>query len=107
SASHDTGVLALAKGRGDTSAHEADDPLRVDPDGKPYPPFHDVQCMVDGEAAASLTEVGTSRGRAPACTVTSCKAVAGDRWPESVPVQSRGMTAGLARTGIATANEPA
>ncbi len=58
------GVLAFSGGldltirRWDTSEHAAHDPLRTDPDGKPYPPFHDVQCMVDGEAAAALDGTG-------------------------------------------------
>jgi phospholipase D1/2 len=99
------GGLDLTIRRWDTSAHQAHDPLRVDPDGKPYPPFHDVQCMVDGEAAVSLTELAESRWRAAGCTVTTFKAVVEDRWPASVPVQSRGMTAGIARTGIASAGE--
>jgi phosphatidylserine/phosphatidylglycerophosphate/cardiolipin synthase-like enzyme/uncharacterized membrane protein YdjX (TVP38/TMEM64 family) len=107
------GVLAFSGGldltirRWDTAAHAADDPLRADPDGKPYPPFHDVQCMVDGEAAACLKEVVESRWRAACCTVVPTPAVTGDRWPVSVPVQARGMTAGIARTGIAIADEPA
>ena len=102
-----SGGLDLTIRRWDTGAHAADDPLRVDPDGKPYPPFHDVQCMVDGDAAASLREVAEHRWRAAGCTVTPSPAVTGDRWPASVPVQARGMTAGIARTGIATAGEPA
>ena len=107
------GVLAFSGGldltirRWDTSAHAADDTHRVDPDGKPYPPFHDVQCMVDGEAANCLREVAENRWRAAGCTVTKSAVVTGDRWPVSVPVQARGMTAGIARTGIATADEPA
>ncbi len=106
------GVLAFSGGldltirRWDSSAHAAHDRLRADPDGKPYPPFHDVQCMVDGEAAACLTAVAESRWRAAGCTVTKSAAVFGERWPASVPVQARGMTAGIARTGIATASEP-
>ena len=106
------GVLAFSGGldltirRWDSSAHAAHDPLRADPDGKTYPPFHDVQCMVDGEAAVCLTEVAESRWRAAGCTVTKAAAVSGERWPASVPVQARGMTAGIARTGIATASEP-
>ena len=64
-----SGGLDLTIRRWDTSAHDAHNPLRVDPDGKPYPPFHDVQCMVDGEAAASLTEVAENRWRAAGCTV--------------------------------------
>jgi phosphatidylserine/phosphatidylglycerophosphate/cardiolipin synthase-like enzyme/uncharacterized membrane protein YdjX (TVP38/TMEM64 family) len=107
------GVLAFSGGldltirRWDSSAHAADDPHRVDPDGKPYPSFHDVQCMVDGDAAACLTEVVESRWRAAGCTVIPTPVVSGECWPVSVPVQARGMTAGIARTGIATADEPA
>lgn len=107
------GVLAFSGGldltirRWDSSAHAADDPHRLDPDGKPYPPFHDVQCMVDGEAAACLTEVVETRWRAAGCTILPSPAVSSDRWPASVPVQARDVTAGIARTGIATADEPA
>ena len=46
-----------------------------------------------------------SRWRAAGCTVETSAAVTGERWPASVPVQSRGMTAGIARTEIATASE--
>ena len=88
------GGLDLTIRRWDTSAHDAHHPLRVDPDGKPYPPFHDVQCMVDGEAAASLTELAESRWRAAGCTVETSAAVTGERWPASVPVQSRGHDGG-------------
>jgi phosphatidylserine/phosphatidylglycerophosphate/cardiolipin synthase-like enzyme/uncharacterized membrane protein YdjX (TVP38/TMEM64 family) len=96
------GGLDLTIRRWDTSAHEAHDPLRVDPDGKPYPPFHDVQCMLDGEAAVHLMELVESRWRAAGCTVETTAAVRDERWPASVPVQSRGMTVGIARTEIAT-----
>lgn len=100
-----SGGLDLTIRRWDTSAHKACDPLRTDPDGKPYPPFHDVQCMVDGEAAASLAELAERRWQAAGCTVEKTAAVTGERWPASVPVQSRAMTAGIARTEIATASE--
>ncbi|MET0674893.1 MAG: phospholipase, partial [Bradyrhizobium sp.] len=100
-----SGGLDLTIRRWDTSAHKACDPLRTDPDGKPYPPFHDVQCMVDGEAAAGLAELAERRWRAAGCTVEKTAAVTGERWPASVPVQSRAMTTGIARTEIATATE--
>jgi phospholipase D1/2 len=102
-----SGGLDLTIRRWDTSAHKAHDPLRVDPDGKPYPPFHDVQCMVDGEAAAGLAEVVERRWLAAGCLVTPFAAATGDRWPASVPVQSRDIIAGIARTGIAGAGEAA
>jgi phosphatidylserine/phosphatidylglycerophosphate/cardiolipin synthase-like enzyme/uncharacterized membrane protein YdjX (TVP38/TMEM64 family) len=100
-----SGGLDLTIRRWDTSAHNACDPLRTDPDGKPYPPFHDVQCMVDGEAAAGLAELAERRWQVAGCTVEKTAAVTGERWPASVPVQSRGMTTGIARTEIATAAE--
>ena len=100
------GGLDLTIRRWDTSEHDARHPLRTDPDGKPYPPFHDVQCMVDGEAAAGLSDVAESRWRAAGCTVETAADVTGERWPASVPVQSQGMTAGIARTEITTAGDP-
>ena len=53
-----SGGLDLTIRRWDNSEHAAGNPHRLDPDGRPYPPFHDVQCMVDGEAAAALSETG-------------------------------------------------
>ena len=55
------GGLDLTKSRWDTPAHACQDPLRVDADGQPYAPFHDVQMMVSGEAAAALGELARDR----------------------------------------------
>ncbi|MGB9370028.1 MAG: VTT domain-containing protein [Xanthobacteraceae bacterium] len=52
-----SGGLDLAVRRWDTSLHHLDDPHRRDPSGKPYPPFHDVQMVVDGDAARALAEL--------------------------------------------------
>ena len=101
-----SGGLDLTIRRWDTSDHAARHPHRADPDGKPYPPFHDVQCMVDGEAAAALAELAEGRWRAAGCTVENATAIRGDRWPASVPVQARDITAGIARTEIKTARDP-
>ena len=48
------GGIDLAQCRWDTSEHRTNHPLRVFFDGRPCRPFHDVQMMVDGKAAASL-----------------------------------------------------
>ncbi|MET3844675.1 VTT domain-containing protein [Bradyrhizobium sp. OAE829] len=92
------GGLDLTIRRWDTSEHRLDHPLRRDPDGKPYPPFHDVQCMVEGSAAAALGEIATARWTAAGCTSEPLLPVAGDHWPASVPVQAQAITAGIART---------
>jgi len=57
------GGLDLTIRRWDTPEHRADEPRRVDPAGDPYPPFHDVQMMVDGAAAAALGELARERWR--------------------------------------------
>ncbi len=92
------GGLDLTIRRWDTSEHRLDHPLRRDPDGKPYPPFHDVQCMVEGPAAAALGEIATARWTAAGCTSEPLLPVAGDHWPASVPAQAQAITAGIART---------
>ena len=92
------GGLDLTIRRWDTSEHRLDHPLRRDPDGKPYPPFHDVQCMVEGPAAAALGEIATARWTAAGCTSEPFLPVAGDHWPASVPAQAQAITAGIART---------
>ena len=43
-----SGGLDLTGRRWDTPKHEIDNPWRIDPGGKPYRPFHDVQAIVDG-----------------------------------------------------------
>lgn len=102
-----SGGLDLTVRRWDSSAHRADEPLRVDQDGKPYPPFHDVQCMVDGEAAAALGEIVAARWEAAGCEPQRAEPAGGDRWPASVAVQARDVTTGIARTEVRTVSRPA
>jgi phosphatidylserine/phosphatidylglycerophosphate/cardiolipin synthase-like enzyme/uncharacterized membrane protein YdjX (TVP38/TMEM64 family) len=57
------GGLDLAQCRWDTPAHRPRHPLRVFPDGRPCRPFHDVQMMVDGNAAVALGDLCRTRWR--------------------------------------------
>lgn len=57
------GGFDISRWRWDTSAHAADEPRRREPDGDPYPPFHDLQLLVDKEAASALEEVVLDRWR--------------------------------------------
>lgn len=59
-----SGGLDLTIRRWDTGEHGLDDPRRVDPAGTPYPPFHDVQMAVTGEAAVALATLVAERWRA-------------------------------------------
>jgi phosphatidylserine/phosphatidylglycerophosphate/cardiolipin synthase-like enzyme/endonuclease/exonuclease/phosphatase family metal-dependent hydrolase/uncharacterized membrane protein YdjX (TVP38/TMEM64 family) len=55
------GGLDLTRRRWDTSRHAPDEPGRRDPSGHPYPPFHDVHALVDGEAAHALAALAEAR----------------------------------------------
>ncbi len=53
----------LSKWRWDSSEHRADDPRRIDPAGRPYPPFHDIGMMVSGKVARALGDLVRQRWR--------------------------------------------
>lgn len=94
------GGLDLSKWRWDTSEHAVDNELRIDPDGKPYPPFHDVQMLVDGDAAAVLGELARERWHTAfgSKAVEAGNKVEDDQWPASVEVDQEKVNVGIART---------
>ena len=92
------GGFDLSKWRWDTPDHRSKDPMRVDPDGATYKPFHDVQMMVDGEAAAALAELARERWK----TAGGRRCVSGDTrndpWPHDVMPDFRNVDVAIART---------
>jgi len=93
------GGIDLCKWRWDTSEHRANDPRRVTPDGDCYPPFHDVQMMVDGDAATALGDLARERWRR--ATGKQLKAPPQsdlDPWPARVPPDLQDVRVGIART---------
>jgi phospholipase D1/2 len=94
------GGLDLTIRRWDTPAHRPDEPRRVDPGGDPYPPFHDVQMMVDGAAAVALGELARERWRR--ATDRDPQAVVHestpDPWPGSVRPDLTGVEVAIVRT---------
>jgi phospholipase D1/2 len=93
-----SGGLDLAIRRWDTSAHALADERRRDPADRPYRPFHDVQIMVDGKAAAALAELARWRWERGACERLRPLGLSGDRWPEGVAPDFRDVAIGIART---------
>lgn len=81
-----SGGLDLTGHRWDTSEHPLEHPLRKTPTGQTYPPFHDVQALVDGPIAASLGELARERwrksggGRTPPVQPSLA-----DLWPDIEP----------------------
>jgi phosphatidylserine/phosphatidylglycerophosphate/cardiolipin synthase-like enzyme len=94
-----SGGMDLTVGRWDRTPHQAHDPLRVDPDGKSYPAVHDVQMLVDGDAACVLAEVAKDRWRnatgGGAPLDCDCRH---DYWPEGVAPDFVDIDVAVART---------
>jgi phosphatidylserine/phosphatidylglycerophosphate/cardiolipin synthase-like enzyme/uncharacterized membrane protein YdjX (TVP38/TMEM64 family) len=104
-----SGGLDVTIRRWDTSEHAIDNEQRVDPAGAPYPPFHDVQMMVDGAAARALAEIACGRWTR-ACTqeVGSFEgALDHDPWPDGVEPDFTDVDVGIARTQPEYAGQPA
>jgi phosphatidylserine/phosphatidylglycerophosphate/cardiolipin synthase-like enzyme/uncharacterized membrane protein YdjX (TVP38/TMEM64 family) len=104
------GGLDLTIRRWDTPAHHAAEPGRVDPFGRPYPPAHDIQMMVDGDAAAALGEIARARWQT-ATGQTPAPAAAPpppdqDLWPEATVPDVRDAPIGIARTMPAFRDAP-
>ena len=91
------GGLDLTVRRWDTGAHRVDEPRRRDPRGRAYRPFHDVQAMVEGEAARALGSLARERWRR-ACGQEVATVEGGDRWPDHVEPDFRDVTVGIARS---------
>ena len=93
------GGLDLTRSRWDTPTHRANNPLRVNEDGQPYRPFHDVQMLVDGEAAAALGELVRQRWRrATGQNIRGPVAATRDPWPDGLQPDLTEVRVAIART---------
>lgn len=99
------GGLDICSRRWDTSSHDPNDPRRVDLAGDPYPPFHDVQIAVDGDAARALGDLARERWRLATGEHLTPTAVRGDPWPRSVTPDFTNVEVAIARTLPATRAE--
>jgi phosphatidylserine/phosphatidylglycerophosphate/cardiolipin synthase-like enzyme len=78
------GGMDLTIRRWDTTKHEAGHPLRKGPDGVPYPPVHDVQMLVEGEAALVVSDVARERWRRMVKENVAPVTASGDLWPHDL-----------------------
>jgi phospholipase D1/2 len=79
------GGFDLGKDRWDTSLHSPNDPNRINPDQSSYPPFHDLQWLVEGDIAQQLGELTRERWhRVTNQHVAYCKKPAKSLWPDRV-----------------------
>ena len=93
------GGFDLSKWRWDTSAHLAEDPRRVDTEGKPYPPFHDLQMLVDNEVATALEALCLQRwALATGEALAPTEPPDSDPWPSEVVPMLQDHGCAIART---------
>lgn len=93
-----SGGLDLTIRRWDTSEHRLEHEGRRDPRGEPYRPFHDVQIMVDGEAASALGALVRRRWQSAACEKPPPPRPVGDPWPHGFAPHFTDCRIGIART---------
>ena len=78
------GGMDLTIRRWDTTEHEATHELRKGPDGVPYPPVHDVQMVVEGEAALVVADTARERWRRAIREDIPPVAAVHDLWPDDL-----------------------
>jgi phospholipase D1/2 len=101
------GGIDLSTNRWDTSEHRARDPRRVNPAGQLYPPVHDVQVAVDGEAAAALGHLARERWRrATGRQLRPSQRRGGDLWPAHLTPDLEQVLVAIARTEPAYNGNP-
>jgi len=93
------GGMDLTRGRWDTPDHRVYNPRRLDPGGKPYGPFHDVQMAVDGESARALGDLVRARWQRAKGKALKPPAPAGsDPWPKELTPALHDLQIALVRT---------
>jgi len=95
------GGLDLTRNRWDRSEHRPDDPDRVNDEGARYPPFHDVQVAVEGDAARALGEHFRERWQdATGARLSPPPDPSGEPtpWPDGLALDAEDLKVALART---------
>ncbi|MDY6848934.1 MAG: VTT domain-containing protein [Thermodesulfobacteriota bacterium] len=92
------GGIDLTHGRWDTPQHAPHDPKRRD-NGEDQPPFHDVQMMVSGAAAAALGELARRRWRrAGGGEPAGISSSTSDHWPQKIDAEFKDVAVAISRT---------
>ncbi len=93
-----TGGIDLGPRRWDTIEHHPLDERRRDPQGEPYPPFHDMQMGVEGPAAAALGDLVRDRWHRATGEELEKPVVKESPWPEELPVEFKNIPVTISRT---------
>lgn len=101
------GGMDLTVRRWDTSRHIADDPRRIGPDGTHYGPVHDIQMVVDHEAAHAVSELGHQRWKHATGERLREASAREDPWPPDLDPDVTDTPIAIARTAPAWRGRPA
>jgi len=94
-----SGGIDLTKNRWDTSAHDPEDPRRIDPNGKAYSTFHDVQTVADTHLANDLGDLFRERWfYATGIQLDSVERKTKPNWPLESSPHLTNVQAAVART---------
>jgi phosphatidylserine/phosphatidylglycerophosphate/cardiolipin synthase-like enzyme len=92
------GGIDLTVMRWDSSDHSIDDPLRRNPDNEPYGAVHDIQMVVQGEAAVALADIVRDRWRRAGFVLDPRVEWHNPIWPPSLAADFTNTPTALART---------
>ena len=100
------GGVDLTIRRWDVAAHHPAEPRRRDLGRKPYVPMHDVQLVVEGEAAAALGERVRERWQHAGGKPVACRPARGSVWPSGIEADFEDLDVGIIRTVAALDERP-
>jgi phosphatidylserine/phosphatidylglycerophosphate/cardiolipin synthase-like enzyme len=100
------GGIDLTVRRWDTQRHDADDPARLNPEGAPYGPVHDLQMVVDGAAARAVADLARLRWRHATGETLEPIGREAALWPDDLEPEFRGASVAIARTAPPLGDRP-
>ena len=102
------GGIDLTGHRWDTSDHRLEEPARKTIMGLTYDPYHEVQAMVSGPAAASLGVLSRDRWRSIGYDhLPPIGTASDDLWPSDIAPDLTGVDVAISRTMPASDGQPA
>jgi len=100
------GGIDLTVRRWDSCAHAETDDRRRYLDDQHYGPVHDIQMVVDGDAAAAVADLARARWHAATRETLPAQFVDHDLWPEGLQPDFTDVPVGIARTMPALGEQP-
>lgn len=92
------GGIDMTVDRWDTREHCDDDPRRIEPDGTPYQPWHDVTTALEGPVAAALGDMCRRRWAVAGVGELAAPTDTGGCWPTGLDADFTGIDVAIART---------